>query len=74
MFAVRSVHKGGIFRREYEALLARNGHRTIPALTAIARKGLKLFYAVARTERPWTPEPPAAGGREDRRRGPDAVD
>jgi transposase len=62
MFAVRSVHRGGIFRREYEAILARNGHRTIPALTAIARRWLRLFYAVARSERAWTPEPP--GPRE----------
>jgi transposase len=62
MFAVRSVHKGGIFRRPYEALLARNGRRPFAALTAIARKGLKLFYAVARTERPWTPDTPGTEG------------
>jgi transposase len=59
MFAVRSVHQGGIFRTDYEALLARNGHKTIPALMAIARKGLKLLFAVARSERPWTPLRPA---------------
>lgn len=58
MFAVRSVHKDGIYRREYEALLARNGHRTIPALTAIARKGLRLLFAIARSERPWAVAPP----------------
>jgi transposase len=58
MFAVRSVHQGGIFRADYEALLARNGHKTIPALMAIARKGLKLLFAVARSERPWTPSRP----------------
>ncbi|MBX6333272.1 MAG: IS110 family transposase [Gemmatimonadaceae bacterium] len=62
MFAVRSVHKDGIFRRQYEALLARNGRRPFAALTAIARKGLKLFYAVARTERPWTPDLPGHRG------------
>ncbi len=61
MFAVRSVHRGGIFRRQYEALLARNGHRPFAALTAIARKGLKLFYAVARSEQPWTPPAPHSG-------------
>jgi len=60
MFAVRSVHRGGIFRREYDALLARNGHKTIPALMAVARKGLKLLFAVAKTERAWTPERPGA--------------
>jgi transposase len=63
MFAVRSVHQGGIFRREYDAILARNGHRTIPALTAIARRGLRLLYAVARDERAWSAEaPPASTG------------
>ena len=61
MFAVRSVRTGGIFRAEYDALLARNGHRTIPALTAIARKGLRLLFAVARDGRPWTAAPPPAG-------------
>jgi transposase len=71
MFAVRSVHRGGIFRQEYEALLARNGHKTIPALTAIARQGLRLLFAVARSERPWTPERPVesrtgAGGKGTR--------
>jgi transposase len=59
MFAVRSVHKGGIYRRPYEALLARNGGKSIPALTAVARMGLKLFFSVARSGRAWTPEPPA---------------
>jgi transposase len=65
MFAVRSVHTNGIFRRPYEALLARNGRRPFAALTAIARKGLRLFYAVARSERPWTPDmPPRSGAGE----------
>jgi transposase len=63
LFAVRSVHRSGIFRGEYEALLARNGRRTIPALTAIARRGLRLLYSIAREERAWTPEPPASGAR-----------
>jgi transposase len=62
MFAVRSVHKNGIFRREYEALLSRNGHKTIPALMAIARRGLKLLFSVARSERPWTPALPGPVG------------
>jgi hypothetical protein len=38
---VPSVQQDGIFRREYDALLARNGHRTIPALMAVARMGLR---------------------------------
>lgn len=62
MFAVRSVQRGGIFRVAYEALLARNGHRTIPALTAMARRGLRRFFAVARSERSWTREAPRGGG------------
>jgi hypothetical protein len=64
MFAVRSVHKSGIFRTEYEALLSRNGHKTIPALMAIARKGLKLLFAVAKSERPWTPALPGQIGAD----------
>ena len=60
MFAVRSVHQGGMYRRQYEALLARNGGKAIPALTAVARLGLRLFFSVARSGRPWTPEPPAS--------------
>lgn len=73
MFAVRSVQQGGIFRPEYEALLARNGHRTIPALTAIARMGLRLLFSIARDARAWTPvPPPRAAGRPAGRpaRGP----
>lgn len=60
MFAVRSVQQGAIYRAAYEALLARNGGRKIPALTAIARRGLRLMYAVARSARPWTPAPPSS--------------
>jgi transposase len=60
MFAIRSVHQGGIFRKDYDALLSRNGNKKIPALMAIARKGLKLLFAVAKAERPWTPERPGA--------------
>jgi len=58
MFAVRSVHVGGLFRRQYEALLARNGGKAIPALTAVARRALRLFFAVAQRGTPWQPEPP----------------
>ncbi len=59
LFAVRSIQRGGLFRRDYEALLARNGGRAMSALTAIARKGLRLFFAVARSEAPWHPMPPS---------------
>jgi transposase len=59
MFAVRSIRKDGIFRREYDALMQRNGHRPFAALTAIARRGLRLFFAIARAERPWSPHWPS---------------
>jgi transposase len=58
MFALRSVHQDGIYRKEYEALLGRNGDKKIPALMAIARKGLKLMFAIAKAERSWTPARP----------------
>ena len=61
MCAVRSVHQVGIFRKEYDALLARNGGKAIPALTSIARRGLRLFLAIARSERVWTAAPPRSG-------------
>jgi transposase len=67
MLAVGSVHTGqgrhapGLFRPEYEALLARNGGRKIPALVAVARSALKLMYSIARDRRMFTPEPPARG-------------
>lgn len=61
MFAVRSVQRGGIYRREYDAILSRNGRKTIPALTAVARKGLRLLYSVARRAEAWTAVPPSSG-------------
>ena len=35
MFAVRSVQRGGIFRTEFEALLARNLSPSLPVMRAI---------------------------------------
>lgn len=61
LFAVRSVMTGGLFRAEYQALLARNGGKAAPALTAVARRGLRLFFSVARRGTPWTPDAPAPG-------------
>lgn len=58
MFAVRSVQRGGMFRADFEALLARNGNRAIPALTAIARRSLRMLFSVARSGREWTSAPP----------------
>jgi transposase len=71
MFAVRSVQRGGIFRAEYDALLARNGRKTIPALTAVARKGLKLLFSVAHRASAWTPERPT--GEAAAPRSPEAA-
>jgi transposase len=58
MFAVRSVTEGGLFRQEPEALLERNGHKSIKALAAVMRSALKLMFSVARDRRTNTPEPP----------------
>ena len=65
LFAVRSVQQGGIFRAEFEALLSRNGNRSIPALTAIARRGLRLLYSIARSGRTWTSTPPGHAFEHD---------
>jgi transposase len=59
IMAVRNVTKGGLFRAEYEALLARNGGRKMPALTAIGRRMLALLFCIARERRPFQPDAPA---------------
>ena len=60
MLAVRGLSKnGGIFRKEFDALMARNGAKPHKALVAIARRALRIMFAVARDRRPWTPVPPA---------------
>lgn len=59
MFALRAVRSSdGIFRADYERILASNGGRKMPALVAMSRKALKLIYSVARERRPYTMEPP----------------
>jgi transposase len=63
MLAVRGLSKnGGIFRKEFDALMARNGGKPHKALVAIARRALRVMFAVARDRRPWTPAPPARPG------------
>lgn len=64
MLAVRGISpkSGGLFREEYDALMARNGGKAHKALVAIARRALRVMFAVARDRRPWTPEPPARPG------------
>ena len=65
MFAVRSIRVGGLFRAEYERLLANGKSATKKkAVVAVSRSGLKLLWSVARDQRLFTPEPP------DRRRSP----
>lgn len=59
MFAVRSVKEGGIFRDEFLGLVARNGGKKIPALTAVSRSALKLMFRIAKERRAFTPAPPA---------------
>lgn len=58
MFAVRSIGTGGLYRAEYEALVARNGGRKRKALVAVMRSSLRLWYSIARDRRMFTPEPP----------------
>ncbi len=59
MFAVRSIRVGGLFRAEYERLLA-NGKSTTKkkAVVAVSRSGLKLLWSIARDQRVFTREPP----------------
>jgi transposase len=58
MFAVRSITTGGLFRAEYERVLARNGGVALKALAAVMRSSLRLMYSVARDRRTFTLEPP----------------
>jgi len=47
MFAVRSVSRGGMYRADFERLVANNGGRKIPALVALTRQAIRLMYSVA---------------------------
>ena len=58
MFAVRSVSRQGIFRAEFDALVARNGGNKMKAIVAVSRSALKLWFSVARQRRLFTPTPP----------------
>ena len=68
MFAVRSITTGGLFRAEYDGLMARNGGQAMKALGAVMRSALRLMYSIARDRRTFTAKPPVRG-----RRGPLAV-
>lgn len=64
MFAVRSIKQDGLFRAEYERLLARNGGNKLKALVAVSRSGLRLLFSIARDRRIFTAEPPVPAGRQ----------
>jgi transposase len=53
MFALRSVRRDGLYRADFERLLAHNGGRKLAALTAISRKALRLMFAIAHDARPF---------------------
>ncbi|MDH4350733.1 MAG: IS110 family transposase [Gemmatimonadota bacterium] len=61
LFAVRSIRHGGLFRAEYEGLLARNGGNRMKAVVAVSRSALRLLFSVARDRRLFTTLPPARG-------------
>jgi transposase len=58
MLAVRGIAHNRLFRAEYDRLMARNGGKPQKALVAIARRALRIMFAVAKDRRCWTPEPP----------------
>lgn len=61
MFAVRSVARGGIFRPEFDRLIARNGGNKMKAIVAVSRSALRLMYSIARDRRTFTSEAPTRG-------------
>jgi transposase len=62
MLAVRSIRQGGLFRAEYEGLVARNGGQRLKAVVAVSRSALTLLYSIARARRPFTLRPPEPAG------------
>jgi transposase len=58
MLAVRSIKTGGLFRAEYEGLIARNGGQRLKAVVAVSRSAIRLLFSIARDRRQFTPEPP----------------
>lgn len=58
MLAVRGIAHNRLFRAEYDRLMARNGGKPHKALVAIARRVLRMMFAIAKERRYWTPEPP----------------
>lgn len=58
MLAVRSIKTGGLFRAEYEGLIARNGGQRLKAVVAVSRSAIKLLFSIARDRRMFTVDPP----------------
>lgn len=58
MLGLRAVRRDGIYRAQFEAMIARNGGRKMPAVVAIGRRMLRLMFSVARERRTYLPEPP----------------
>lgn len=58
MFAVRSIVTDGLYRADYEAVLARNGGVAKKALVAVMRAALRLWFSVASDRRTFTLAPP----------------
>jgi transposase len=59
MFAVRSIRRGGLFRAEFDGLVARNGGKRLKAVVAVSRSALRLWFSIARERRVFTLQPPA---------------
>jgi transposase len=66
IFALRCVRKGGLFRKEFDAMVARNGGIKIKALAALSRQVLKIMYTVARERRPFVLVHVPSGSRPGR--------
>lgn len=58
MFAVRSIRRGGLFRAEFDGLVARNGGKRLKAVVAVSRSALRLWFSVARDRRVFSVIPP----------------
>jgi transposase len=63
LLGLRAVRSDGIYRKQFEALLARNGGKKLPAVLAIGRRMLRLMFNIARSQRSFTPEPPGREGQ-----------
>jgi transposase len=65
MLALAAVRSDGMFRRRFEAHVARNGGRKLPVIVAISRDMLCLMFSIARERRHYTSEPPQRQNRRD---------